>query len=323
VDDEVDRLYALPLEEFVPERDALAKRLRGEKRREEADAVKALRKPSVAAWAVNQVLRARPDEQRALLEAGDALRGAQDDLLGGSGDAAAARVAGEAERKAVGELVAAARGLAREKGFLSEPVLDRVRETLHAASTDDDARAEVEAARVSREWRPASFGGLEGFAASPRARTARKQVREPRGRAREAHDRAREAGERGRARERAGPEERRARTRDAEERAQAAEQAADERRRERARKAEESGRERERRAQARERRMEAEAALREARAEQREAARRRRAAEAAVTAAERELGDLRADLEAAIDEERAAEERRAAAEEALSEARAG
>jgi hypothetical protein len=181
-DDEIDALYGLPLEEFVPARDALAKRLRADKRRDAADAVKALRKPSVAAWAANQVLRARPDERSALLEAGDALRAAQERLLAGKGDAAAARAAGEAERSAVGDLVAAARGLARAGGFPSEDVVNRVRETLHAAATDDDARAEVEAARLSREHRPAAFGGLEGFAAAP-AKPKRKAPAAKRGKA--------------------------------------------------------------------------------------------------------------------------------------------
>jgi hypothetical protein len=177
VDEEIDRLYGLPLEEFVPERDVLAKQLRVDKRREDANAVKALRKPSVAAWAVNQALRSNPDEKRALLEAGDALRSAQEDLVAGRSDAAAVREASEAERQAVGALMTAARGLAREKGFLSQPVLDRVRETLHAAATDDGARAEVELARVSREHRPAAFGGLEAMAAPPTKRPPAKRPR--------------------------------------------------------------------------------------------------------------------------------------------------
>ena len=50
--DEADELYGLPLDEFTAARDALAKRLRGEKRREDADAVKALKRPSVAAGAI-------------------------------------------------------------------------------------------------------------------------------------------------------------------------------------------------------------------------------------------------------------------------------
>ena len=65
--EEADALYGLPLEDFVAERDALAKRLRGEGRREDAQAVKALAKPTVAAWAVNQAVRARPREARARL----------------------------------------------------------------------------------------------------------------------------------------------------------------------------------------------------------------------------------------------------------------
>jgi len=180
LDEEIDRLYGLPLEQFVSGRDALAKRLRGEKRREDADAVKALRKPTVAAWAANQVLRSQPDGRRALLEAGDALRAAQEDLLAGRGDAAAARSAAEGERRAVGDLVSAARGLARDEGFLSDAVLDRVRETLHAAATDDDARAEVEAARLDRERRPAAFGGVEGFAVAPPARARAAPTKRPR-----------------------------------------------------------------------------------------------------------------------------------------------
>jgi hypothetical protein len=201
LDDEIDRLYGLPLEEFVPERDALAKRLRADNRREDAAAVRALRKPSVAAWAANQVLRSQPSKARALLEAGDALRAAQEDLLAGRGDAAGARAAGEAERRAVGDLVAAARGLAREGGFPSAAVLDRVRETLHAAATDDEARSEVAAARLTREHRPAAFAGLEGLAVAPGAQRARPERPAPaRGRAKAPEVDERKAAERERRR---------------------------------------------------------------------------------------------------------------------------
>src|ERR671929_31286 len=64
--DAADDLYGLPLDAFVPERDALAKRLRADNRREDAAAVRALRKPSVAAWAANQVLRSQPSKAREL-----------------------------------------------------------------------------------------------------------------------------------------------------------------------------------------------------------------------------------------------------------------
>ena len=62
--DDADALYGLPLDAFVAERDALAKRLRTDGRGGDADEVKALRKPSVAAWAVNQVVRSQPNQRR-------------------------------------------------------------------------------------------------------------------------------------------------------------------------------------------------------------------------------------------------------------------
>src|SRR3954465_15780850 len=131
--DDADALYGLPLEQFVPERDALAKRLRAEKRREEADEIKALRKPSVAAWAVNQAVRSQPKAARALWDAGDALVAAQDDLLAGRGGPAGPRAAADGARAAVDGLLDAARGLLTSEGRgLGEGTIERVRETLHA-----------------------------------------------------------------------------------------------------------------------------------------------------------------------------------------------
>ena len=53
----IDDLYALPLERFTPERDALAKELAADGDRAGAARVKALRKPVVAAWAVTALAR--------------------------------------------------------------------------------------------------------------------------------------------------------------------------------------------------------------------------------------------------------------------------
>ena len=52
--DVADELYGLPLAEFTPARDARAKALKGT---EHASRVKALRKPSLAAWVVNLLVR--------------------------------------------------------------------------------------------------------------------------------------------------------------------------------------------------------------------------------------------------------------------------
>ncbi|HEX3833732.1 MAG TPA: hypothetical protein VHW04_17265, partial [Solirubrobacteraceae bacterium] len=68
---DVEELYALPLERFVPERNALAQELRTAERRDEAAAVAALRKPSVAARAVNRLARERRRQLLELFAAGD------------------------------------------------------------------------------------------------------------------------------------------------------------------------------------------------------------------------------------------------------------
>jgi hypothetical protein len=88
-----DELYGLPLEEFVAERGALAKRLRADGDREGATRVAALRKPSVAAWTVNQLVRSRRADVAAFTEAAEALRAAQAALLEGRGSAAGLREA--------------------------------------------------------------------------------------------------------------------------------------------------------------------------------------------------------------------------------------
>jgi hypothetical protein len=142
--DDADDLYGLPLEEFTAARDALAKRLRGEKRREDADAVKALKRPSVAAGAINRAVREHGAEE--LLAAGEELRAAHGALLDGSGDAAAVRAASERERSAVRDLAKVALG-----DDATPATEEKVRATLHAASVDDDVRSLLEAGRLERE----------------------------------------------------------------------------------------------------------------------------------------------------------------------------
>jgi exonuclease VII small subunit len=53
-------VYRGPLEGFVSRRDALVKQLRAAKRREDADRVKALRKPSRTAWILDSVVHEDP-----------------------------------------------------------------------------------------------------------------------------------------------------------------------------------------------------------------------------------------------------------------------
>ncbi len=157
-------LYGLPLEQFVSARGALAKTLRGEGSREQAAHVAGLRKPSVAAWAVNQLVRTQTHAVAALFDAGDQLRQAESELLAGRGDAPTLRAAAEHEREAVDRLADAARGLLSSQGHeLTQTTLDRVSETLHSAALDDDARAQVQDGCLVRELRHVGFGTNVAF----------------------------------------------------------------------------------------------------------------------------------------------------------------
>jgi hypothetical protein len=164
---ELDDLYGLAPDEFVPERGALAKALRAAGRRDEAAAVAQLRKPSAAAWAVNQLVRSAGDGVDELFAAGDAVREAQADVLAGRGDARELRDAGGRERAAVESLVDAARGMLSDA---SAATLERVADTLHAAALDESARAAVREGRLERELRHAGLGlgeGADVFTAAP------------------------------------------------------------------------------------------------------------------------------------------------------------
>ncbi len=175
-------LYGLPLERFIPERGELAKGLRRSGHREDAARVAALRKPSVPAWAVNQLVRTQARAMAGLFDAGDALQRAQAELLAGTGDGSALRDARERERAAVGELAAKAEGLLSSEGHeLTRATLDRVTETLHAAALDDAARLQVKDGCLERELRHVGLGASEapGTSRAGARRPPARSVRSP------------------------------------------------------------------------------------------------------------------------------------------------
>jgi hypothetical protein len=164
----IDELYTLPLERFVPERDVLAKELKAEGLRAEGADVAALQKPSMAAWAVNQVVRSQPQAARSLWEAGDAVLDAQEQVMAGEGGAAELRTAIERERAALAPLRDAARGLVTANGrFLGDQNVDTVTETLHAAAVDREARETVAAGQASRPLQLAGIAGAVATGAPP------------------------------------------------------------------------------------------------------------------------------------------------------------
>ncbi len=154
-------LFGLSLERFTEERNALARQVRLEGRRDEATKLLKLRKPSVAAWAVNQLVRTQSRDVADLFKAGDGLQRAQQDLLAGQGTPGELRKALDAERAAVEQLIDKARGLLSSDGHELTPArLEQVAETLHASALDADARAEVREGCLNRELRHIGLGAL-------------------------------------------------------------------------------------------------------------------------------------------------------------------
>ncbi len=154
-----DDLYALPVEEFTKARDELAKELRQAGKKEAADEVKSLRKPSVSAWAVNQAVRRRPQEAKALVKAGDELRKAQRGVVSGR-DPAQLREANSAHRRLVEELTDEARAALEERGAATSGTVTRVAQTLRAASIDKEASKALTAGTLAEDVEQAGFGPL-------------------------------------------------------------------------------------------------------------------------------------------------------------------
>ncbi|WP_028065215.1 hypothetical protein [Solirubrobacter soli] len=166
---DVDHLYALPLEEFTPARDAAAKEIRKAGDRETAAIVAKLPKPTPAAWTANQVAREQPDLIDAMLAAGEELRIAQEAAVSGGG-AAGLRDATQAERRAVEAVMTAATAFKPAGKPLSRAMADRLRTTLHAAAGDEAIREALAEGRLVDE---AQAGGAWPFALDPTPREER------------------------------------------------------------------------------------------------------------------------------------------------------
>jgi hypothetical protein len=173
---EINRLYGLPLDQFTAARDELAKRLRGERERGAADDVKRLRKPSLAAWALNQVRRNDPRRVDELIAAGERLRNAQERLLA-TGERGLLRDAAAEERRLAQELVRLGEGQLRDAGHpVSATVQSKLWATVHAVAADQEARELLAAGRLLRDHETSDLGLLAagpGVVGPPKAPTAK------------------------------------------------------------------------------------------------------------------------------------------------------
>ncbi|MGJ5756079.1 hypothetical protein FB563_7640 [Streptomyces puniciscabiei] len=144
LDTVADELYGLRPEEFVAARDRRALDARKAGDQALAKEIGALRRPSLAAWAGNLLVRRQPEEVQPLLDLGESLRRAHREL-----DGPQLRKLVRRQSEVIGALGRQARRLAAEAGRpVGEAVQREVEETLHAVLADPEAAREWAAGRL-------------------------------------------------------------------------------------------------------------------------------------------------------------------------------
>jgi len=167
-----DELFALPLADFTPRRDLVAKEHKADK--ELSAGIKALKKPSLAAWVVNLLVRREPAQVDQVLSVGAALREAQANLDGDE-----LRALTRQRRQLTAAITTQARGLAGQAGVkVTQAVADQVEATLTAAMVDEGAAAAVRSGLLVSPLAATGVGQVDvagalalpeavGFAATP------------------------------------------------------------------------------------------------------------------------------------------------------------
>ncbi|MEV5174464.1 hypothetical protein AB0L10_26075 [Streptomyces flaveolus] len=166
-----DELYGLRPEEFVAARDRRALDARKAGDQALAREIGALRRPSLAAWVSNLLVRRQPEQVQPLLGLGEELRRAHREL-----DGTQLRKLARRQNEVIGALGRQARQLAAQAGHpVGEGVQREVEETLHAALADPDAAREWAAGRLVKP-----LSSMIGFPAADEALLGRRSAPEPR-----------------------------------------------------------------------------------------------------------------------------------------------
>jgi len=162
LEDDVDALFSLPLAEFTGARNALAAQLKKSGRGDEAARVKALAKPSISAWAVNQLYWNHREEFDQLIALGERFHKVQK-----SGKVAEMRTALEARREVLTDLSDLATSLLRDAGNNPAPdTIHRITTTLEGISAyahRSDWRDSEGPGRLTNDVDPPGFESLAGF----------------------------------------------------------------------------------------------------------------------------------------------------------------
>jgi hypothetical protein len=166
---EIDRLYQLSLDEFTPARTELAK----DADRDEKAAIKALAKPTLPAWTVNQLYWTSRKTWDALIEASNRLRSAHRAAL--SGKKVDLRDPDAAHRSALNSALKETTQILSRAGHpTTSSTLDAVSKTLSALPADD-----IPPGRLTRPLSPAGFELFSGVKPAPRGVVLRMPDRRP------------------------------------------------------------------------------------------------------------------------------------------------
>src|SRR2546423_6388522 len=168
LDDDIDALFKAPLTEFIAARKALAARLKKSGFASEAEGVKALAKPSVSAWTVNQLYWKHREEFDELIATGQRFHKAQT-----SGKMVNMREALDARREALSHLSDLASEVLRDAG--NNPSLDtlrRISTTLEALSAYASQSDGPTVGRLTQDIDPPGFDSFASFIPSAGTKTS-------------------------------------------------------------------------------------------------------------------------------------------------------
>ena len=167
LDARIDQLYQLPLEEFTSARNALAKDAGADAAR-----VRALTKPPIAAWAVNQLHWRDSDTWNALIEASENARRAHKAVLSGRGGDV--RAATSVHEEAADAALKKALALLADAGH---PVTDATRQAI--ATTIRALPGDEAPGRLTHVLQPGGFEMLAGLSVAAGMGKAAKTTAKP------------------------------------------------------------------------------------------------------------------------------------------------
>ncbi|HEV7625073.1 MAG TPA: hypothetical protein VGO89_01085, partial [Streptomyces sp.] len=167
LDEVAEELYALRPQAFTAARNEQAQRARRDGQRELAEQIRALHRPTLAAWASNLLVREQRETVAPLLRLGTELRGAHRNL-----DGEELRALSRQQHELVSALTRQAGQLASDAGApLGPQAQQELAQTLHAVLADPDAAEEWAAGRLSKPLSaPVGFDAAAREAAAAPAR---------------------------------------------------------------------------------------------------------------------------------------------------------